>query len=150
MLNHDVKGIDARILAKLCPDGYISAHNRLQAGANSREDISRANYYSANDAKILGDAEVGQLKGSGYHLMRDRITRWTNCIGRSLIEWISTHVVSFVPRNLGFEERQFFSSSFAFVRLRNPKELLEFTPASFIEADAFRLQQSLLFVVWQN
>src|SRR6185295_17690270 len=58
VLNHDFEGILARLLTKLGPNGYIAAHNRLQRSAQGREDISRANHYAADYAKILYDAII--------------------------------------------------------------------------------------------
>src|SRR6266498_4263414 len=98
MLNHDVKSICAGVLAKFCPHSDIPTNNHLQARADGREDVSRADYDSANNAKILCDAEVWQFKRSSYHLMRNRITRRTNRIGRSLVDGISVHVGSFATR----------------------------------------------------
>src|SRR4029453_12981339 len=84
VLNHDVKSVRACLFAKSGPRSNVATDECLQRSANVDKEISRANDDATNHPEILHYAIVWNFKGSGHHLMRNRITWWTYRIRYSL------------------------------------------------------------------
>jgi hypothetical protein len=70
MLQHQVKGFGARLLAQVGEQRDVAADQRLQPGADGAEDGARAHYNAAHHSERAGHAEAIQLE-----LRRDHIVR---------------------------------------------------------------------------
>src|SRR5258705_6624348 len=96
MLNHDVKRIGPCLFTQLGPNCDVASNNSLKRRPEGSKDISRADDDTSDNAKILHHTVVWQLKRSSHHVMRNRVTWWTNGIRDSLLQGIGAH--RFPPR----------------------------------------------------
>src|SRR5262245_7519089 len=88
VLNHDFKSLASRLLAKLREECDVTTDERLQASAERAEYRTGTHRNAAHDAQVSHDAEPGQFKRGCDHVMRDRITRRRDGIGRLSVDLI--------------------------------------------------------------
>ena len=71
MLQHQFKGVFASLLAQIGQQGYVTADNRLQSGANGADDGSRAHDDSAHQSQIAHNCIAVERESGGYHGVRN-------------------------------------------------------------------------------
>src|ERR1700760_2144166 len=94
MQHHALKRVFSRLLAKLAVEGDISAHQRLQTGAEGAEDGSRPDHDAAHNAEVADDAEAGKLQRRGHHGGMQAIRHTGIRSGWWNAAWVCRHVVS--------------------------------------------------------
>src|ERR1039457_988239 len=70
VLQHEIEGVVARLLAKFAEERDVAAHDGLQTGADGAHDGARAHYDSSDDAEVALHAETGQFQCGGDEFMR--------------------------------------------------------------------------------
>jgi hypothetical protein len=73
VLQHQVKGVAPRLLAEAGEERNISAHERLESGADGTEDGAGADDNPLCHAEVLDDAIAVNLKSRRYHIVLHHI-----------------------------------------------------------------------------
>src|SRR5215510_16489615 len=81
VLDHDFKGLAARLLTKLREERDVAADECLQGSADRAKDRTRTHCDAAHNAEVAHDTEARQFERGRDHVMRDRITRRRDGIG---------------------------------------------------------------------
>src|ERR1035437_992713 len=69
MLQHQVEGFLARLLAQVGEQSDVASHQRLQAGTDGSENRTRAHHDASHDTERARHAEAVEFKLGGHHIV---------------------------------------------------------------------------------